>query len=314
MLTSVVSAAPVTTDVVFDPASSYAGINLGIDAGVRLFAEYERYDWEGSFLGGDFVLAETDTWEWTPIDLNWDYATQVSNPGGTANISFDAPSLESGRLNSLDIDLKGTADWSVSMPTFEYSTTLFGVVPFSFSLDAMASIDSLTWTMMDAPNGSQVAGTSSPLVSYDIDPSGEVNGTVTGSLTPSLSIMFLPFDLGGPYSLSQDFSLDQTLTGTMSLEDLDGEDLGVNVDAALPDWSIPAIDEDGDVSFSTYTGIPMVPYYNVTLGYEIEAGAFVQTPHVDLNGVVADVVPEPVTVALLGIGGLFGVTRRRIAR
>ena len=89
----------------------------------------------------------------------------------------------------------------------------------------------------------------------------------------------------------------------------DNVGLAVNVSGDLPDWEWPTIDESG--GFSALWPGTLTSYYAYTVSYDLDAGVDLQLPHIELNGVLEGAVPEPISVSLLGLGGVLATVYRR---
>ncbi len=322
LLVGTAQAAPFASGVVFDPNRSEATAGLSLSGGLELSvsgqAYYKVFGFPVAIPGTGFDLPLI-SWE-----DSWGESTKISNPTGTANVAFDYPSLSGGTIDDLNIDIKGDADWSVDA-SFDWSETLIGplfgigsdILTVDFAVGGGAGITAFTWEMdaSDTANGV-------------IDPNGTLSASIGGSFDADLMLSFLPgsplgqeidvFDLlGFDPNFGFDgslFELDTQLLGDLTLTDIGGFDVDVEVDGDLPDFSPAGFDFGSAESFEFNLG-DLIPgfdnaYYEIDLTYNVYGGLDIDAPAVDLVGTVT--VPEPASLLIVSAGGLLmGLRRRR---
>jgi len=287
--------------VTFDPSVSSASLNLGVYAGGSVSYSVQGYAWnwvQGKFVPNGDPIAGS----WNP-HADWGTHRQISNPGGNAKLEFDVPTLANDKLEDLYVDIKGNADWSVNESWSGSLAVIPGVFEIGFDLSGSAGIDALYWQMTPGQPANGI-----------IDPDGSVGGLLSGSIGANFKVKLgaLPWmSVWNPsYSLDLPIGIDAQLTGALNLTDLN-PDVGVNVNASLPSWSPASFSEGNSWSGSTYIA-PFVPYYTINVSWGIGAGVEIETPRVELNGPIENIIPEPISLAVFGLGGgMLTLLRRR---
>jgi len=282
----------------------------------------------GSMTASGTVYVKILAW-WVPINVNFsnsnitlganpDTIAWSSDPTGTGQVEFERVSqpLDSGKLDALNVDLKGGSAWNYSLDRIELSEQA-GLS--KFYIDTAGSVSAFRFDMTGAPTGTYNAG-SEPVVTYDISPSGVLTTSYSATMNGSLSvgITFLgnwyAFDIpvGTFFSGSGTIALPATANGTMTLTELAGaypRDVKVAIDASVGPVSIPFSLNDDFVINKAMSGNN--PYYTLTGHYDLNGLLKGGSTHMALTDTVQGIIPEPMTVSLLAVGGSMWAFRRR---
>ncbi len=257
-----------------------------------------------------------------------------SSPTGSLTVSLDptdAPQydaftrLEHGSLNALNVDIKDGASYGLG--TFggwelgayrsdngQWVTTL-GLSQFSLALSALG------FNMTGGPTGSLTSYYSDPpsnamvVAGYSIAPYGNLSATLgTATLTTSIYnggwVGLGSYGIGGGSA-----SKAESLSGTMTMTELAGpypRDVAIHIAAdTTAGVSISFGNSGPGWSYSSYSG-GTNPYFVVNVNTGVSGVATVNSAHVDLYSTLVDVIPEPMTLAVFGLGGaLLTLARRR---
>jgi hypothetical protein len=253
-----------------------------------------------------------------------------SNPTGNNTIAMDptdAPTidaftrLEHGSLNGLAVDIKDGAGYSLGNYDGASITGTGGGHTVTLTLNATAlSMSALSFNMTGGPTGVLTNYSSNPpamqmvQATYAIAPYGTLAATLgatalTGAMYFDGSGVGINLAMGGGSA-----SVGETLSnGVMVLTELAGpypRSVAANIrgDALTP--VTVAFGTSGSYYYNNYSG-GTNPYYIVNLAYS-QSGNVSATAHLDLYDTIANIIPEPVTLAVLGLGGaLLTLARRR---
>ncbi len=285
--------------VTFDPNISTASVNLGVYAGGSVSYSIQGYTWDvWHFVPNGDPIAGS----WNP-HADWGTHQQISNPGGNAKLEFDVPTLANDKIEDLYVDIKGNADWTVDESWSGSLAIIPGVFEIGLDLSGSAGIDALYWQMTGGQPANGV-----------INPDGSIGGSLGGSIGADFKVKLgaLPWmSVWNPsFGLDLPIDLDAQLTGSLSLTNLN-PDVGVNINASLPSWSPASFSEGDSWNASTYIA-PIIPYYTINVSWGIGAGVEIETPRVNLNGTIENIIPEPISLAVFGLGGgMLTLLRRR---
>ncbi|MBN1343315.1 MAG: PEP-CTERM sorting domain-containing protein [Phycisphaerae bacterium] len=296
------------------------------DSAVGSLAAYGN----GSMTASGTVYVKILAW-WVPINVSFsgtnlilgtdpDMISLASDPTGTGSVGFEtaSPVLSSGTLNGLNVDIKDGAAWNMAMDRIELTES--GGLSKLY-LDASGSIDSYRFDMTGAPTGTYLSG-GHPSVTYEVSPSGNLSASYSAHIDGSFSVgvtfmsKWYAFDIpvGTMFSLGGSVDLPATAEGTMTLTELAGDyprDVAVELELDAGPISIPFSATDSFAISKAMSGSE--PYYNITGNYDFSGLFQLGSTHVSLTDTIVGVVPEPVTLSVLGLGGALLALRRRRA-
>jgi hypothetical protein len=254
----------------------------------------------------------------SPISINKD-------PIGNGQVTFERlfTTLDNGYLNDLNVtDFFGGSPQGLALSPVALGggvDTPLGEIPVTLTLNASGSLSNMAWDM-NANTGMTVNKTGAfPSVTYTWLAGG--NGGIDASLqvAGNLNIWgIVDVDLG---TLLDTGTIHQDLAGmpfygTINLTELAGpypKDVQVHINTDLSGLlpiTVP-FTTAGAYDYSNYTG-GTNSYFNVHVSYDFAGSLTVNSAGMDLYSTIVDIIPEPVSVAVFGLGaGLLAVIRRR---
>jgi len=223
--------------------------------------------------------------------------------------------LQQGTLDDLDVDIDGGAAWGLALDDIVLTGDVVGLgIPVTVTLETTGSIIDMAFGMTGASTGSYASG-SFPSITYNINPSGNASASFSATVAGEIDIGgFLTVDLGTLATVSGSDSEAVSAPGTMVLTELASvgypKDVAVELHAATGAIDVP-ISTSGSEALDTYGGNKN-PYYKVNFNYNLAGQLGVGSASIDLYDTIVDAVPEPTTIAVLGLGGvLLAMARRR---
>jgi len=257
------------------------------------------------------------------IGTNPDTINVAKDPTGTGQVSFERlfTTLDNGNLDALDVDLLGGSPQNLALDQVKLTGDVSGLVDVEVRLDATGQITQLDFLK----TGGITTGANGQ---FYVPPVAQAtyNGLWVGNATAGYSLAvdgelevmgLFTIDLGELVSLSGTESLTGIpLPGQMTLTELGTEgvwpkDVAVHLSAGIDEAIDVPFTTAGSESISTYGGNKN-PYYKVNFNYDFDGQLTVDNVGVDLYDTIQDIVPEPMTLAVFGLGGaLFALTRRR---
>ena len=257
------------------------------------------------------------------IGTNPDTINVSKDPTGTGQVSFERlfTTLDNGSLGALDVDLLGGSPQNLALDRVTLTGDAAGLIDVEVRLDATGQITQLdflkTGGITTGPNGQ-----------FYVPPIGQAtyNGLWIGNATAGYNIAvdgelevmgLFTIDLGELVSLSGSETLPGIpLPGQMTLTELGTEgvwpkDVAVHIATGLDQAIDVPFTTAGSEAINTYGGSKN-PYYKVNFNYDFDGLLTVDNVGVDLYDTIQDIVPEPMTLAVFGLGGaLLALTRRR---
>jgi len=258
-----------------------------------------------------------------------------SNPTGSLTASLDptdAPSydaltrLEHGSLNDLNVNIKDGASyglgtfggWSITGSGGGGSVTLtlgtFGMALSALDFDMTGgATGGLTGYSSNPPANQMVQAT------YSISPYGNLSASL-GSTSAAVSATFAGVGTVSIGSLAfggGSNSTTEALTGSMVMTELAGpypRDAQIHVVADTTAGVSIAFGASGPTyNYNNYSG-GTAPYYMVSLNYGVSGTATANSAHMDIYTTLSDVIPEPMTLVVFGLGGAMLTLARRRSR
>jgi hypothetical protein len=306
----------------FSDSPQNASATVSASGTATLSASGNFYSWVG------WPANQSPVNNWTPYGISFNSANQgiggstnlASDPDGTGLVSFETvlQTLKQGTLDDLNVNIKDGAGWAFGVANNTLSISgshTGGSIALALNLVGRGSMSSYTFDMTGASTGAYASG-AFPSITYNVSPSGNASAAYSGTLAASLSVN------GGGYfgvngiSIGASNTVGQTLSsGTMTLTELAGpypKDVTVAIHADSGPVSLGISGSNG-YTYNTYAGAGS-SYYVVNLNYGVSGNANVSS-HIDLYDTIVDAIPEPITLAVFGLGGaLFTLARRRQTR
>jgi hypothetical protein len=258
----------------------------------------------------------------------------ASSPTGSLTASLDptdAPTidaftrLEHGSLDALNVDIKdgaayglgGAGNWAIGAYRADNGTQLMTLDLSAFSL----AMTGLGFNMTGGPTGTLTSYSEYPATvsgTYSVAPYGNLTASLgTASLTTSLWNATSGWSTLGTYGIGGgSASQAEALSGTMVATELAGpypRDVAITIAADTTAAVSVGFGASGNWAFNNYSG-GTNPYYVVNVSTGVTGTATVNSAHVDLYSTLQDVIPEPMTLVVFGLGGAMLTLARRRSR
>jgi hypothetical protein len=307
----------------FNGAGDSATASLTASGSATVGGSGTYYSWVGWPVSSWASVTISFTNQTVGIGTNPDTININKDPTGTGLVSFEDAwggygtimPLDSGSLDDLDVALLGGSPQGLALDRITLTGDVGGLVDVEVRLDASGSITQLDYDMTSGltigPDGQYVTPPAGQ-ASYTVIPVGDVDAAYSASIDGELEVMGLfTIDLGTIASFTGLESLTGLpLPGTMTLTETDG-DVDVHIHSGFESSLEVPFTTAGAESVNTYAGNKN-PYYKVNFNYDFAGDLVVGSVAVDLYDTLVDAVPEPVTIAVFGLGGvLLGLCRRR---
>mgnify|MGYP000440653724 CR=1 FL=1 len=279
-------------------------------------------------LSGSGTYYSWDGWPnnvWRGVTISFNNATVglsaspsptyfTSDPDGNGKVSFETvtDTLKQGTLDDLYVNIKDGAGWNFALANLVLTGDIGGGRQVTVTLSTSGSVTSYTFDMTGASTGSYASG-SFPSITYNISPYGTASAAYSATTTGTLWIQDFGSVALPNLTPSGSVTTGVTATGTMTLTELAGpypKDVAVAIHADSPQISM-GLSTSGSYYFNNYSG-GTNPYYIINLNYSMSGNVNLNGTHYDLYDTLVDVIPEPMTLAVFGLGGaMFLLVRRR---
>lgn len=299
----------------FDGSVQNAAVTVGASGSASLSGSGTYYSWVGwpvsswasvgvSFNNNTFGLNTVPN----PTNLS-------SDPDGNGLVSFEVAkdTLKQGSLDDLYVDVKDGSAWNLALNDVTISGSGAGFIPVDLTLSTSGSVTSLTYDMTGPSTGSLTSYTF-PTATYSVNPSGTASAGYNVAITGNLNIAGVAnIDLGTLFNFSDTVNEAASLAATMTLEELNNpsgypKNVAVDISSGLPTIALPFTTSGSISQTVTVSGSA---YYKINANYSFNGSVNVGGS-IDLYDTIVGAVPEPTTIAVLGLGGaLLGVARRR---
>jgi hypothetical protein len=237
----------------------------------------------------------------------------TSDPDGNGLVSFEVAkdTLKQATLDDLYVDVKDGSAWNLALNDVTISGSGAGFIPVDLTLSTTGSITGLTFDQTGGPTGSLTSYTF-PTATYSVNPSGTASAGYAVGITGELDIAGVAtIDLGSLFNFSDTVNQAATLAASMTLGEVNEaypKDVTVHISSGLPTITLPFTTSG---SISQTVNVSSSAYYKINASYNFNGSVSVGGS-IDLYDTIADAVPEPATIAVLGLGGaLLGMARRR---
>jgi hypothetical protein len=259
------------------------------------------------------------------IGTNPDTININKNPMGNGQVGFERLTLANGQLldlNATDLFGGSAQDLALDRITVTGDVELLGLpVGVEIRLDTAGTLSNFNFDMT-APAWTLPQGGTFPTKDYMWIGAGNAGIDYNLALNGEMEVLgFLTIPLGQLFGTSGHVNFQDLLggpvplLGTMSLTELAGpypKDVQVHINSNFDQFTPVTVPftTAGNYSYDGYSGGDS--YYKLNLNYDFAGSLSVDNVSIDLYSTIADIVPEPITLAVFGLGaGLLSMTCRR---
>ncbi|MBN1342705.1 MAG: PEP-CTERM sorting domain-containing protein [Phycisphaerae bacterium] len=319
----------VTSGINFSGAGDSATASLTASGSATVGGNGTYYSWVGWPVSNWASVTVSFNNNTFPVGTNPDTINIAKDPTGTGSVSFERlfTTLDGGLLNDVDTNLLGGSTQSLALDRVTLTGDVSGLVDVQLRLDGYGSITQLTYNANSVATFPQPAGVyyNAPVGSaeYFFIASGDAMAAYTAAVDAELEVMGLfTVDLGQVLNFSGSQTLPNVpLPGNMTLTELGTEgaypkDVAVHLAADLDLVGLGGAIEipfttSGSESVNTYASNKN-PYYKINVNYTFDGNIIIDDVSIDLYDTIDNIIPEPVTLAVFGLGGaLYTLSRRR---
>jgi hypothetical protein len=307
----------------FNGAGDSATASLTASGSATVGGSGTYYSWVGWPVSSWASVTISFTNQTVGIGTNPDTINVNKDPTGSGLVSFEDEfvhplgplPLDDGNLDDLDVALLGGSAQGLALDRVTLTGDVGGIVGVEVRLDTSGQISQLDYDMTGGLTlGSNGQYLVAPMgqATYTVIPVGDVAATYSASIDAEIEVLgIFTIDLGTVASMGgTENLLGLPLPGTMTLTDTDG-DVAVHIHSGFESSLDVPFATAGAESINTYAGNKN-PYYKMNFNYDFDGNLVVGNVAVDLYDTLVGAVPEPVTIAVFGLGGvLLGLTRRR---
>lgn len=258
------------------------------------------------------------------LGTNPDIININKDPMGNGQVAFERlfTTFDNTQLLDLNVtDLFGGSPQGLALDQVALTggvDTPLGDIPVTVRLDVTGSASNFGFDMT-APAWTLPAGGAFP--SKDFMWIGQGNASINYNLAVDAELevwSLFTVDLGTILSTPGNFAYAGIpLLGSMNLTELAGpypKDVAVHISSNFNDWTPITVPftTAGSYDYNNYTGGEGGSYFKVHFDYDFTGSLTVDNVTLDLYSTIVDIIPEPITLAVFGIGaGLLTMTRRR---
>lgn len=292
--------------------------SLSASGSATLSGSGTYYSWVGWPVSSWASVTLSMNNQTVPLGTNPDTIAINKDPMGNGQVSFDRLLLTGAQLQDLNVtDLFGGSPQGLALDRVTLTGDVSGLVNVEVRLDVTGSASNFGFDMT-APAWTLPSGGSHPSLNYMWIGSGNAGLNYNLAVHGELEVLgIFTVDLGTLVSLADSFSYAGIpLLGSMNLTELAGpypKDVQVHITSNFDDWTPITVPftTAGSYDYSSYNGTHD-SYYNVHFNYDFAGSLTVDNVTLDIYSTIQDIVPEPISLAVFGIGaGLLTVIRRR---
>jgi len=258
------------------------------------------------------------------IGTNPDTIAINKDPMGNGQVAFERlfTTLDNGQLLDLNAtDMFGGSPQALALDRVTLTgtvNTVLGDIPVEARLDATGSLSNFGFDMT-APAWTFPNGGAFPSKDYMWIGSGNASIDYNLAIDAELEVWgIFTVDLGTILSTGGNVGYNGIpLLGAMNLTELAGpypKDVAVHISSNFDNWTPITVpfSTAGAFDYNNYSGGTNA-YYVVHIGYDFTGSLTVDNVTLDIYSTIADIIPEPVTLAVFGLGaGLVTLARRRV--
>jgi hypothetical protein len=325
VVASGVSADMVTPTFSFSGGQQSITASLSASGSATLSGSGTYYSWVGW---------PVSSWASVSINMNNQTVNLGTNPSvigvnkdpmGNGQVAFGngiAPNkaLSSASLMDLNVtDFFGGSPQGLALNPVSLDGEISGIgIPVTMTLNTSGSLSNFSFDMTSNPAFTYKKSGALPSITYGWVGSGDASVNYNLAITGNLDVAgIFSVDLGQLINYTGNFATAAPLLGDMVLTELGGpypRDVEVHISSNFQDWTPVTVPftTSGVVDFNNYGGGEGGSYYKVHVDYAFNGSLNVDGVTLDLYSTIADIVPEPITLAVMGVGaGLLTLARRR---
>ena len=251
------------------------------------------------------------------LGTNPDTINVAKDPTGTGQVSFERlfTTFDGRTLDTLDIDLLGGTSQGLALDQVKLTGDAGGLVDVELRLDTTGSVTNLDFTATTL----QTFGTNGqhPISVSTVLGVGDADATISAAIDAEIEIMGLfTIDLGNVLSINESITEQIPYLATMTLTELGTtgvypKDVSLHLATSFDEAINVPFTTAGANAVNTYGGNKN-PYYKMNVSYDFDGQLTVDNVGINLYDTITGIIPEPMTLAVFGLGGgLLALARRR---